>query len=101
MDSKKRLRVYVQNVYAGTTRTRVETCARGAGTHWDVFERTYGSVFEWRDTVGGVFSSVKQLFVTFVLHLNRMLGVISYRQFSAYQNLPTYGYHLAQEVHHK
>ena len=33
-----RLRVYSQNVpfYAGTTRTCVETCARGAGTHGDV-----------------------------------------------------------------
>ena len=31
-------RVYIQNVpvYAGTTRTCVETCARGAGTHGDV-----------------------------------------------------------------
>ena len=35
---QKRLRVYIQNVavYAGTTRTCVETCARGAGTHGDV-----------------------------------------------------------------
>ena len=33
-----RLRVSIQNVpvYAGTTRTCVETCARGAGTHGDV-----------------------------------------------------------------
>ena len=33
----KRLRVYVQNVpvFAGTTRTCVSTCARGAGTHED------------------------------------------------------------------
>ena len=31
----KRLRVYVV-VCAGTTRTRVSTCARGAGTHGDV-----------------------------------------------------------------
>ena len=31
-------------VYAGTTRTCVETCARGAGTHGDVFERTHGDV---------------------------------------------------------
>ena len=35
---KKRPRVYVQNlpVCTGTTRTCVETCARGAGTHGDV-----------------------------------------------------------------
>ena len=35
---KKRLRVYIQNVpvYAGTTRTCVSTCARGASTHGDV-----------------------------------------------------------------
>ena len=35
---KKRLRVYVQNLpdCTGTTRTCVETCARGAGTHGDV-----------------------------------------------------------------
>ena len=34
----KHPRVSVHNVpvYAGTTRTRVSTCARGAGTHWDV-----------------------------------------------------------------
>ena len=38
--------MYVQNVpvYAGTTRTCVETCARGAGTHGDVFERSHGDV---------------------------------------------------------
>ena len=35
---KKRLRVCIQHVpvYAGTTRTCVSTCARGAGTHGDV-----------------------------------------------------------------
>ena len=35
---QKRLRVYILNVpvYADTTRTCVETCARGAGTHGDV-----------------------------------------------------------------
>ena len=35
------LRVYIQNVsvYAGTTRTHVETCARGAGTHGDVLNQ--------------------------------------------------------------
>ena len=35
---QKRLRVCIQNVpvYAGTTRTCVSTCARGAGTHGDV-----------------------------------------------------------------
>ena len=34
-------RVYVQNVpvCAGTTRTCVETCTRGAGTHGDVLNR--------------------------------------------------------------
>ena len=43
---EKRLRVYVQNVpvCTGTTRTHVETCARGAGKHGDVFERTHGDV---------------------------------------------------------
>ena len=37
--SKKNVpRVYIQNVpvYAGTTRTCVETCARGAGIHEDI-----------------------------------------------------------------
>ena len=36
---QERLRVYIQNVsvYAGTTRTCVSTCARGADTHGDVF----------------------------------------------------------------
>ena len=35
---QERLRVYIQNVpvYGGTTRTCVETCTRGAGTHGDV-----------------------------------------------------------------
>ena len=38
MGVEKRHRVYIQNVsvYAGTTRTCVETCTRGAGTHGDV-----------------------------------------------------------------
>ena len=38
---QKRHRVYIQNVsvYAGTTRTCVETCTRGAGTHGDVLNR--------------------------------------------------------------
>ena len=63
---QKRLRVYIQNVsvYAGTTRTCVETCARGAGTHGGVFEATHGEQ--------GVIVS------------------------SAYQNLPTFGYHVLQ-----
>ena len=30
-----------------------------------------------------------------------MLGVIFHRQFSAYQNLPTKGYHLTPEVHQR
>ena len=36
----------VQNlsVCTGTKRTCVQTCARGAGTHGDVFERTHGDV---------------------------------------------------------
>ena len=35
---QERLRVYIQNVSvcAGTTRTCVETCTRGVGTHGDV-----------------------------------------------------------------
>ena len=39
-------RVYIQNVtvYAGTTRTCVSTCARGAGIHGDVFKFTHGDV---------------------------------------------------------
>ena len=66
--------LYIQNVpvYAGTTRTCVETCARGAGTHGGRFERTHQGVFE--STHGGQ-------------------GVIAS---SAYQNLPTYGYHVLQ-----
>ena len=42
---EKRHRVYVQSVFvsSGTTRTHVETCARGAGTHGDVLNlRTEG-----------------------------------------------------------
>ena len=68
---KKRLRVYVQNVpvYAGTTRTRVESCARGASTHWDV-SRVHMATCLSGHTGEGVIVS------------------------SAYQNLPTYGYHV-------
>ena len=42
---QKRSRVYIQNVsvYAGTTRTCVSTCARGAGTHQDVLNVHTGS----------------------------------------------------------
>ena len=68
-----RLRVYIQNVpeYAGTTRSCVETCARGAGTHRDVLNVHTG---------------------TFGIH-TRVAGVIVS---NAYQNLPTYGYHVLQ-----
>ena len=40
-----RLRVYIQNVsvHAGTTRTCVETCARGAGTHGNVLNEHRGT----------------------------------------------------------
>ena len=71
---QKRFRVYIQNVpvYAGTTRTCVETCARGAGTHGDVLNRQTETF--WIDTHG-------------------VQGVIVS---SAYQNLPTYGYHVLQ-----
>ena len=70
---KKRLRAYIQNVSvnAGTTRACVETCARGAGTHGDVFERTHGDVLNPHGEQGVIVSS-------------------------AYQNLPTYGYHVLQ-----
>ena len=52
---QKRLRVYIQNVpvYAGTTRTCVETCARGAGTHGDVLNRTHGDVLNPHTGAGG------------------------------------------------
>ena len=65
---QKRLRVYIPNfsVYAGTTRTCVSTCVRGADTHGNVFERTH------RDVVDG--------------HTEKREGVIAS---SAYQNLPT------------
>ena len=64
---QKRLRVYIQNVtvYAGTTRTCVSACARGAGTHGDVLN---------------VHTAV------------RARVIVS----SAYQNLPTWGYHVTQ-----
>ena len=44
----KRPRVYVQNVpvYAGTTRTCVSTCGRGAGTHGDVLNVHTGTFFQ-------------------------------------------------------
>ena len=40
--------VYVQNVAVctSTTRTRVSTCARGAGIHGGRFERTHGDVLD-------------------------------------------------------
>ena len=46
---EKRHRVYVQNfsVCTGTTRTHVETCARGAGTHGDVLNVHTGGRVEW------------------------------------------------------
>ena len=74
----KRLRVYIQNVpvFAGTTRTCVSTCARGAGAHGDVlrrFERTHGDVLN--GPTGG-----------------REGVIVS----SAYQNSPTYGHHVLQ-----
>ena len=53
---KKRLRVYIQNVpvYAGTTRTCVETCARGAGTHGDVLNpHTEGVLYIHTRRAGG------------------------------------------------
>ena len=68
------LRVCIQNVplYAGTTSTCVSTCARGAGTHGDVLN----------------------LHTEGVLHIHTAgQGVIVS---SAYQNLPTYGYHVIQ-----
>ena len=51
-------------VYAGTTRTCVSTCARGAGTHGDVSKP----------------------------HTGEQGVIVS----SAYQNLPTYGYHVLE-----
>ena len=67
---RKRLRVCIQNVpvYAGTTRTCVSTRARGAGTHGDVLN----------------------LHTEGVLYIHRV--IVS----SAYQNLPTYGYHVTR-----
>ena len=64
---QKRLRVYIQNVavYASTTRTCVSTCARGAGTHGDVFASTHGGVLNGHTGGQGVIVS------------------------SAYQHLPT------------
>ena len=64
-------------VYAGTTRTCVETCTRGAGTHEDVLNLHT---------------------VTFLNPHTRRQGVIVS---SAYQHLPTYGHHLAPEVHQR
>ena len=69
----KKNRVCIQNVpvYAGTTRTCVSTCARGAGTHGDVLN----------------------LHTEDVLYIHGGQGVIVS---SAYQNLPTYGHHVIQ-----
>ena len=58
----KHPRMYVQNVpvYAGTTRTRVVTCARGAGTHWDVFNVHTGTCLSGH--TGSVFTSKTRVF---------------------------------------
>ena len=79
---QKRLRVCIQNVpvCAGTTRTCVSTCARGAGIHRDVFNQHTGT-FAARHTEG----------VLYIHHTHGVQGVIVD---SAYQNLPTYGYHV-------
>ena len=60
MSTQTRPHMSVQNVsvYASTTRTCVETCARGAGTHWDVLTVHMGTCLSGH-TGGGVFSSVK------------------------------------------
>ena len=59
-------------VYADTTRTCVSTCARGAGTHGDVLNlHTEGVLY---------------------IHTGEQEVIVS----SAYQNLPTYGYHEIQ-----
>ena len=49
-------RVYIQNVpvYAGTTRTCVSTCARGAGTHGDVLNATHGGVLNVHTGTQGI-----------------------------------------------
>ena len=70
-------RVFIQHVpvCTGTTRKRVPTCARGAGIHGGRVERTHGDVWsghtEGGEGEGGavvslVFSSVKQMFLTFL-----------------------------------
>ena len=71
---QKRLRVCIQNVpvYAGTTRTCVSTCARGAGTHGDVLNlHTEGVLY---------------------IHTGEQGVIVS----SGNQNLPTYGCHVLQ-----
>ena len=52
---QKRLRVCIQNasVYAGTTRTCVSTCARGAGTHGDVLNLHTEGVLNGHTRGGG------------------------------------------------
>ena len=67
--------MYVQNVvvHAGTTRTCVSTCTRGAGIHGDVLN-VHAEVF-FESTHG------------------KQEVIIS----SAYHNLPTYGYHVLQK----
>ena len=64
VSTQTRPHMYVQNVpvYAGTTRTCVETCARGAGTHWDVFNVHMGTCLSGHTGGGGVFIGKNKCF---------------------------------------
>ena len=63
-------------------------CARGAGIHWDVSNLHTETCLSGHRGEGEVFSSVKQVFLTFVLHRNRMLGSSLIANFRAYKICP-------------
>ena len=64
MSTHTRPHMYVQNVpvYAGTTRTRVATCARGAGTHWYVLNVHMGTCLSGHTGGRGVFIGKTSVF---------------------------------------
>ena len=81
---------------------KINMCARGAGTHGDVWSgHTERGEEEGGVVVSLVFSSVKQVFFDILEHLKRMLGSSLIAIFSAFQNLPTHGLSRASEVHQR
>ena len=94
-------------------RHHAQTCSKMCAWCWHTrrrIERTHRDVWsghtgrgegEGGVVVSLVFSSVKQVFLDILEHINQMLGSSLIANFSAYQNLPTYGLSRASEVHQR